>query len=156
MYKITCTIMLVCILFTTNSTTSQEVILTENIPQYLIPEDALTKLSLSKENVYIVMNHYDIKFQDIVYRQILLETGHFKSKGTKRGNLLGIYNSKKKSYYRYKHWSESIKVYATKIQNRYKYDSTHTDKDYYNFLKKIKYAKDKKYIYKLKRINHGI
>lgn len=107
-------------------------------------------LPLTKENVYYVLDTYDIKFPNIVYKQMLLETGHFKSRiCLENNNLLGIYY--KGNFLNYEHWSGSIKSYK-KIQTRYNYDSTHTKEHYYNFLIKIGYAEDPEYINKLKNI----
>lgn len=91
---------------------------------------------------------YDIKCKDIVYAQAILETGHFKSKLCKENNnLFGLYNSKKKEYYRFKHWSESVVAYKKWIQYRYK-----PNEDYYKFLERIKYARAKDYTRVLKEI----
>lgn len=110
----------------------------------------LNSLSLSKDNIYFVLNYYEIKFPDIVYRQILLETGYLKSKNCiKKNNLLGI--KYKSNYKKYTHWHECIKHYK-KIQNKYKHKHNYTENNYYIFLRKIRYAKDKKYITKLKKI----
>lgn len=111
----------------------------------------LDSLSLNKDNIYFVLNYYDIKFPDIVYKQILLETGYLKSRNCiKKNNLLGIKD--KRNYKKYIHWSKCIKHYKNRIQNRYNYKSNHKENNYYSFLRKIRYAKDKKYIAKLKKI----
>ena len=91
---------------------------------------------------------YDIKHPEIVYAQALLETGHFKSKGcTRDNNLFGLYNSRKKQYYKFNHWAESVEAYKDWIQYRYK-----PPNDYYEFLQRIGYAEDPNYITKLKQI----
>lgn len=55
-----------------------------------------------------------------------------------------IYNER---YYSYKHWWESIEAYKKLIQRKY-----NNGKYYYIFLKDIKYAGDKDYINKVKKI----
>ena len=98
-----------------------------------------------KEGLWEALEYYHIHHKEIVYAQAILETGHFKSSGCiKRHNLFGL---RGKYYYRYKHWSESVKAYKEKIQSRYK-----PGEDYYKFLKRIHYAEDPNYIHLLKSI----
>lgn len=102
------------------------------------PEDGLRE----------ALDYYDIKHPEIVYAQAVLETGHFKSNlCTNSNNLFGLYNSKKKEYYRFNHWTESIKAYINFVQYKYKPPG-----DYYEFLDSIGYAEDPYYINKLKGI----
>lgn len=99
-----------------------------------------------KDSIYQIMEQYDIHHKDIVYAQMILETGNFKAKiFTKKQNLLGLRH--RKGYYNFKHWSECIKMYKEKIQSRYK-----KGEDYYKFLKRIHYATDPNYIKKLKKL----
>jgi flagellum-specific peptidoglycan hydrolase FlgJ len=80
----------------------------------------------------------------IVLAQARLETGNFTSKLCKqKHNLFGIKH--KGRYASYRTWRESISDYKKCISSRYKEGS------YYSFLKSIGYAKDSKYLYKLKR-----
>lgn len=91
---------------------------------------------------------YEIKCADVVYAQAILETGHFKSAVClNHNNLFGLYNSKKKEYYKFNHWSESVVAYKKWIQNKYK-----PPEDYYSFLHRIHYASDPQYTHKLKKI----
>lgn len=102
----------------------------------------------AKEGLIDALRYYDIHHSDIVYAQALLETGHFKSVGClKHHNLFGLYNSKAKRYCRFNHWTESVIAYKEWIQRRYK-----PPEDYYRFLQRIGYAKDPRYIHKLKQI----
>lgn len=106
-----------------------------------------------QDGLWEALIYYDIKHPDIVYAQAILETGYFKSKGcTKDHNLFGLYNSRKKRYCKFNHWTESVKAYKEWIQYRYKPPS-----DYYEFLRRIHYAEDPTYITKLKQIvkKHG-
>lgn len=101
-----------------------------------------------KEGLMEALEYYGIHHPKIVYAQAVLETGHFKSDlCINNNNLFGLYNSKKGDYYKFNHWSESIKAYVDFIQYKYK-----PPNDYYKFLKEIGYAEDPHYIVKLKRI----
>lgn len=82
---------------------------------------------------------------EIVLAQVRLETGNFKSKLCKnKHNLFGIKHKGK--YAHYSHWKHSISDYKKRISSRYK------GGNYYDFLKRIGYAKDPNYIRKLKKI----
>ena len=78
---------------------------------------------------------------NIVLAQARLETGNFKFH--KNHNIFGIKHDGK--YAKYKHWRLCIADYKKYISSKY------TGGDYYAFLMKIKYAKDKQYIEKLKK-----
>lgn len=91
------------------------------------------------------MNYYDIHHQDIVYKQAVIETGNFTSPlCVVNNNLFGLRH--KKGYYKFKHWSESVKIYKEKIQSRYK-----KGEDYHQFLVRIGYAENPNYIKHLKK-----
>lgn len=101
-----------------------------------------------KEGLEEALSYYGLEHKDIVYAQAILETGHFKSKICKENNnLFGLYNSKKKRYYKFKHWTESVVAYKEWIQKKYQ-----PPDNYYTFLEEINYASDKKYISTLKSI----
>ena len=101
-----------------------------------------------EEGIDEALQYYNIEHPTIVKAQAILETGNFTSNlCIKNNNLFGLYDSKNKRYYSYKHWWESIEAYKKLIQR--KYDNS---KYYYMFLEDIKYAKDKDYISKLKEI----
>ena len=101
-----------------------------------------------EEGIDEALLYYDIKHPTIVKAQAILETGHFTSNlCIKNNNLFGLYDSKNKRYYSYSYWWESIIAYKEIIQKRYD-----NSKYYYMFLEDIKYAKDKEYINKLKKI----
>ena len=81
---------------------------------------------------------------DIVLAQAKLETGNFKSRRCKRDhNIFGIKHRGRYAVYR--NWRESVTDYKRRISSRY------TGGDYYEFLRRIGYAADKRYINKLKR-----
>lgn len=92
--------------------------------------------------------YYELKHIDIVITQAVLESGYFKSRVCKQyNNLFGLYNSSKRDYYKFNHWSESVQAYKDLIQYRYK------NGDYYSWLKEIGYASDTHYVDKLKMLN---
>lgn len=101
-----------------------------------------------KEGLEEALHYYNISHKDIVLAQAILETGNFKSKVClKYNNLFGLYNSKKKDYYKFDHWSHSVDFYKRNIQSKHK-----PSIDYYVFLKRINYAEDKNYTKNLKKI----
>lgn len=101
-----------------------------------------------QEGVMKAMDYYGVHHKDIVYAQIILETGHFKSRiCNEKRNLFGLYDSDNNDYYKFDHWVFSVKAYKDLIQSRYR-----KGEDYYDFLKRINYAEDPKYINKLKKI----
>ena len=100
---------------------------------------------LNKENVLIILKCKNIPHPEIVLRQSILETGHYKSKLCRtHNNIFGIRKNNK--YAKYNSWVECIDDYKKRITSRYK------GGDYYNFLKRINYAEDDTYINKLKQI----
>lgn len=102
-----------------------------------------------EKGLFEALLYYGIYYPEIVYRQAILETGFFTSDiCLKYNNLFGLYNSKTKSYYKFSHWTESVKAYVSMIQ--YKYE----EGDYYAFLEKIGYAQDADYVKKLKNIKY--
>ena len=91
--------------------------------------------------------YYNVKYSDIVAAQAILETGHFRSEGcTKDNNLFGLYNSRKQEFFKFNHWTESVKAYRDMVQYRYK------EGDYYTWLDNIGYAEDSIYVAKVKII----
>lgn len=91
--------------------------------------------------------YYEIQYPEIVTSQSILETGHYKSKVCLQyNNLFGLYNSRKRDYYSFNHWTESVKAYYDLVQYRYK------EGDYYEWLNRIGYAEDPNYIAKVKSV----
>jgi len=99
--------------------------------------------------VYTELLKQNVKHPDIVLAQAILETGWYKCKDCSldKNNLFGLWNNKKKEYFYYTTWQESIGGYLRGIQSKYDKDKY---KDYYDFLSKIGYASDPNYINKLK------
>ena len=101
-----------------------------------------------EEGIDEALQYYNIEHPTIVKAQAILETGNFTSNlCVKNNNLFGLYDSKNKRYYSYNHWWESIIAYKKTIQKRYE-----NSRYYYMFLEDIKYARDKEYTNKLKKI----
>ena len=101
-----------------------------------------------EEGIDEALQYYNIEHPTIVKAQAILETAHFTSDlCVKNNNLFGLYDSKNKRYYSYNHWWESIEAYKKFVQRKY-----NNSKYYYRFLEDIKYAKDKEYINKVKKI----
>ena len=87
----------------------------------------------------------------IVLAQALLETGHFSSRVCKEyNNLFGLYDSKNREYFRFNRWEDSVVAYQRMIQYRYK------GGNYFQFLKRIGYAEDPRYIVKLAMMVNSI
>lgn len=99
-----------------------------------------------EEGLFYALEYFDLYEPHIVYAQAVLETGHFTSNLCKRGNLFGIFDSRKKQYKTYGHWIESVMDYRDSVQNKYK------GGDYYYFLENLPYAADPDYINKVRRI----
>lgn len=104
-------------------------------------------MELTLENLYNVLEKYDVKHPKIVAAQALLETGHFSSNLCHEAhNLFGLRHPSDGSYYTFDNWEQSVKAYRDDVQ--YKYSGG----DYYAFLKRIGYAEDKRYTAKVRRI----
>ena len=98
-------------------------------------------------NMLIACEYYGVKYPSIVTAQAILESGNFKSGVFKKyNNPFGLYNSYRKDYYKFKHWSDAILAYRALIEYKYK------GGNYYEFLDSIGYAADQDYIRKVKAI----
>lgn len=95
--------------------------------------------------------YYGIKHPRIVTAQAILESGNFESKLFKEyNNPFGLYNSKKKDYFKFKHWTDAVAAYISMVEYRY------AGGDYYRFLEELPYAGDERYIYKVKAIESNL
>jgi len=93
-----------------------------------------------------------IKAPQIVFRQAVLETGHFLSeKFMVHNNLFGMKVAGKDEFAKFKDWKQAVDNYLLwqKTQERRGYDLT----NYYTFLREVGYAEDSIYIEKLRNIN---
>jgi flagellum-specific peptidoglycan hydrolase FlgJ len=111
-------------------------------PEFFLADTPTVELVLQ------ACKYYDVQHADIVVSQAILETGHFRSKlCLEYNNLFGLYNSYKHEFFKFNHWTESVKAYKDKIQNRYNGES-----DYYKWLDDLGYAEDPMYINKVQII----
>lgn len=107
---------------------------------------------LNDSILYLALVHYDIKHPKAVLAQAKLESGNYTSYHCRvKNNFLGLYNSKKKEYFRFDHWTECVQGYKDMIE--YKLQD---GEDYYDFLLRIGYAEDPSYIYKVKQIENSL
>ena len=107
---------------------------------------------LNDSILYLALLHYEVKHPKKVLAQAKLETGNYTSKHCIKGNnLFGLYNSKKKKYFQFNHWSESIEAYKDMIEYKHR-----DNEDYYEFLVRISYASDPNYISKVKQIENDL
>lgn len=106
---------------------------------------------LSLANLMAVSDEVGLSNQLFVLAQALLETGHFSSRICKEyNNLFGLYDSKKRDYFRFARWEDSVVGYKKMIQYKYK------GGNYLNFLKRIGYAEAPLYIPKIAKMAKSI
>ena len=99
---------------------------------------------ISTKEVERLLYKYNIKNRDVVLRIGILESARFKSrKAIQDNNIFGFETGKKV----FKSYDEAVLSYKKRVESRLK-----PGENYYNFLLRIKYAEDKRYIWKLKRI----
>lgn len=109
--------------------------------------EIMKDLEANVTNMLVVCEYYDVKHPRIVTAQAILESGNFESELFKEyNNPFGLYNSRKKDYYKFNHWTDAILAYQTMIEYKYK------GGNYYSFLDSIGYAEDPNYIRKVKAI----
>lgn len=107
---------------------------------------------LNDSILYLALEHYNIKHPRIVLAQAKLETGNYTSRHCIKGNnLFGLYNSKKKKYFQFNHWSKSIEAYKNMIEYRHR-----DGENYYKFLERIGYATSPTYVDKVKQIENDL
>lgn len=103
--------------------------------------------------VWDALIYYKVKHPNIVFAQAILESGYYSSDLSKsHNNLFGLYDSRKKDFFRFNHWSQSVRGYINLVQYKYDPPDNATDEDYYKFLKDLGYAEDPEYINKLRVI----
>ncbi len=103
--------------------------------------DEHVNVPLTIPNLLSVIRSNNIKHEEIVLAQAILETGWFTSNVCKtKNNLFGLTNPRTKQYYEFDHWTDSVKAYYTKVQYRYK------GGNYLKWLRKIGYAEAPDYI----------
>ena len=93
---------------------------------------------LNMTNLFAVMKECGVLYPRIVAAQCVLESGWMTSNlCTRFCNLFGLFDSRKKDYYHFNTWEESVAAYVRLVQSKY---DPKRDKDYYAFLKRIGYA----------------
>lgn len=93
------------------------------------------------------MDSIGIKHSEVVIKQALLETGHFRARLLMDRNNLFAFRFTK-HYMRFSHWKKSVDYYKNWQDKFY----TNDKEDYYLFLKRIRYARAKNYINVLKQV----
>ena len=107
---------------------------------------------LNDSILYLALIHYNIRHPKIVLAQAKLESGNFTSSHyKKRNNFLGLYDSKRKEYYKFNHWTDCIQGYKDMVEYKLR-----DNENYYNFLRRIKYATSENYIRQIKQIEKSI
>lgn len=111
----------------------------------------------TNESVKMVLEHFGVQHPHLVYAQMRLESGNYKSKlAQENNNYFGMKQPKvrqtlslgaKNGYASYRNWVYSVADYAL-WQRGYAYDLT--EEEYLNKLKN--YAFDKNYVSKVKKI----
>lgn len=105
----------------------------------------------TEENILRELIAQDIDYPEIVLAQAIIETGGFTSQScTKDNNLFGL-RKLDLSYWKFSHWTESVRFYKEKIQ-KYK----EKPKDYYVFLEKLPYAESQTYIQTIRPVAERI
>lgn len=132
--------------------TPTPIVITDPVPVQLEQPEFFLTDTPTVELVLQACRYYDIQHPEIVVSQAVLETGHFRSKlCVEHKNLFGLYNSYQHDFYKFHHWTESVKAYKDKIQNRYNDES-----DYYKWLEDLGYAEDTLYISKVKNVQEDL
>ena len=102
---------------------------------------------LNLESLKDVLGEVGLSNKLFVLAQAVLETGNFSSHVCKEyNNLFGLYDSKRRDYFRFASWEDSVVGYKRMIQYRYR------GGNYLHFLKRIGYAEDPRYISKVAQI----
>lgn len=127
----------------------------EELPQSTkieVQDTSFLYKELSDSTLYLALKYYNIKHPKIVLAQAKLESGNYTSAHCiRKNNFLGLYNSKKKEYYSFKHWTDCIEGYKNMIEHKHR-----NGEDYYAFLIRIGYASDPIYITKVKQIERKL
>ena len=106
-----------------------------------------SKVTLNDKSLLQEIQAKGIVHPKIVLAQAKLETGNYTSKVCMTHNNLFGLRKPDGSYYKFKHWKESVEAYRDFVQYKYR-----PPNNYYQFLSDIGYAEDKAYIKKIKEI----
>ena len=112
----------------------------------------LNATELNDSILYLALVHYEVKHPKAVLAQAKLESGNYTSKHCRtKNNFLGLYNSRKKEYFKFNHWSECILAYKDMIEYKLR-----EGEDYYQFLDRIGYAENPNYVNQVKQIESNL
>lgn len=104
--------------------------------------------TINEKILFDLLRNKGINHANVVLRQALLESNHFRSNlCRKHHNLFGL--KKGNHYAHFASINDCISYYKLKIQMRVPLRQNET---YYDYLRRIGYATDRNYIKKLKRI----
>lgn len=132
----------------TNVVTQKQYVDTSRI----VKDTSFLEEELNDSVLLLALNHYDVKHPVKVLAQAKLESGNFQSSlYKKKNNFLGLYDSKRKRYFKFNHWTDCILAYKSMVEYRKRDGENH-----YKFLKRIKYANDPRYIERLKEIEKSL
>lgn len=128
-------------------------------------DEPIDREQLNEENVLFYIKQINIDNPDIVFAQVILETGHLKSKRCiENNNLFGMRHPKtrptlskgeKDKHAYFNSWKESVIDYALWQSS---FARKLNEEDFYKYLNRV-YAEDTLYVTKLKNIvkrNNGI
>lgn len=112
----------------------------------------LNATELNDSILYLALVHYEVKHPKAVLAQAKLESGNYTSSHCRnRNNFLGLYNSRRKEYFKFNHWSECILAYKDMVEYKLK-----EGEDYYQFLDRIGYAENPNYVKQVKQIENNL
>lgn len=127
----------------------------EIIPQQTrteVQDTSFLHKELSDSTLYLALEYYNIKHPRIVLAQAKLESGNYTSYHCRvKNNFLGLYNSQKKEYFKFDHWTDCVQGYKDMIEYKLR-----DEEDYYDFLLRIGYAEDPEYISKIKEMENNL
>lgn len=107
---------------------------------------------ISDSILYDALIYYEVRYPKSVLAQAKLESGNYTSYVYKtKNNFLGLYNSRKKDYYEFEHWTQCIIAYKKLVEYKLK-----EGENYHDFLERIGYAEDPAYVDKVKTIESNL
>ena len=107
---------------------------------------------LNDSILYLALVHYEVKHPKAVLAQAKLESGNYTSSHCKnKNNFLGLYNSRRKEYFKFNHWSECILAYKDMVEYKLR-----EGEDYYQFLDRIGYSENPNYVRLIKQIENNL
>lgn len=115
-----------------------------------------SQFSLTDKMLAFAIRDMEIQYPELVYRQVILESGNLKSKLAERqNNLFGMKMPRKRftfacdkgkhNYAKYESWAHSVADYKI-------YQGDRIIKNYESFLTRRKYSETKDYIKRLSKI----